>query len=261
MTVEVIAHRGYSAIAPENTLVAFEEALAWNVDGLEWDVRVSADGVPVVIHDETVDRTTDGTGAVQAMTFDALRRLDAGSWFAPEFRGERIPSLEEALAAARGRVPRIYPEVKSCRNEEDIRAIVGQIRDHGFASACAIISLDWNLLRQVRRADPQVTVGLIVERTQRFLGALEHAGADGNAILACDYTILLKHPTLVEEAKARGVELGVWTVNDVLDAERLIELGVTRLTTNEVASLLQHLGHKHGRPPASSRRPGRHSGT
>ncbi|MBI4539690.1 MAG: glycerophosphodiester phosphodiesterase [Gemmatimonadetes bacterium] len=249
-SVEVIAHRGYSGIAPENTLAAFEEAISWNVDGLEWDVRVSADSVPVVIHDETVDRTTDGSGLVGGMTFDELRRLDAGSWFAPEFRGERIPSLDEALAAAAGRVPQIYPEIKGIRGEADIPRILEPIDAHAFADACIIISLDWDILRWVRRSNPQIMIGFIVERRSRYHDALREAADDGRAILACDYTILLKEPRLVEEARVQGITLGVWTVNNVEDAERLIELGVTRLTTNEVARLLQHLGHGHaGRGP------------
>lgn len=242
---EIIAHRGFSGIAPENTRAAFEEALAWSVDGLEWDLHVSADGVPVVIHDATVDRTTDGSGLVREMTLEELKQLDAGSWFGPEFRGERIPTLEEALEIARGRVARVYSEIKECPTAEAMARIIEDLRAHGFGDACVVISLDWELLRLLRSLDRDMTIGFIVERESRFPSALGEARADGRAILACDYRILLKRPMLAQEAHRRGIELGVWTVDDPEDAQRLLALGVTRLTTNEVATLIQHLGHRH----------------
>ena len=93
------AHRGASASAPENTLAAFRAAEAAGAAGIELDVHLSADGVPVVIHDETVDRTTDGHGPVAALTLCRLRQLDAGRWFAPAFAGEALPTLEEILAS------------------------------------------------------------------------------------------------------------------------------------------------------------------
>src|SRR6266704_6290544 len=98
-----IAHRGASARAPENTLAAFAEAVRLGANAIELDVHLTADGVPVVIHDGTVDRTTNGRGEVAAMTLKDLRRLDAGAWFSSRFRGERIPTLEESLEFARGR--------------------------------------------------------------------------------------------------------------------------------------------------------------
>src|SRR5438034_7470028 len=98
-----IAHRGASARAPENTLAAFTEAVRLGANAIELDVHLTADGVPVVIHDATVERTTNGRGEVAAMTSKDLRRLDAGAWFSSRFRGERIPTLEESLEFARGR--------------------------------------------------------------------------------------------------------------------------------------------------------------
>ena len=93
-----IAHRGFSAAAPENTSVAVRKGMAVGADGCEFDVRLSRDGVVVLMHDATVDRTTDGTGRVAELTLADLRRLDAGSWKDAEFRGERVPTLGEALS-------------------------------------------------------------------------------------------------------------------------------------------------------------------
>jgi glycerophosphoryl diester phosphodiesterase len=98
---QIIAHRGASGEAPENTLAAFRRALAIGVDAVELDVHLSADGEPVIIHDPVLARTTDGSGLVSEHTTAALRRLDAGRWFAKPFAGERIPSLAEALDVLR----------------------------------------------------------------------------------------------------------------------------------------------------------------
>jgi glycerophosphoryl diester phosphodiesterase len=101
---KVVGHRGACDIAPENTMASFEQAWRDGADIVEMDVRLSADGYVVVFHDATVDRTTDGTGEVAALTLPQLKRLDAGSWFGPEFAGERIPTLREVGAWAKGRI-------------------------------------------------------------------------------------------------------------------------------------------------------------
>src|SRR3990172_10900022 len=100
----ILAHRGASAYAPENTLAALELALRQRADGLELDAKLSADGQVVVIHDQRVDRTTDGHGRVGQMDFEALRRLDAGSWYDSSFRGQKIPTLVEVLERVGGQL-------------------------------------------------------------------------------------------------------------------------------------------------------------
>ena len=110
-----IAHRGASGRAPENTHVAFAAALALGAEAIELDVQLSADGELVVIHDETLERTTDGTGPVGDRTAAELAALDAGSWFAPEFRGERIPLLADVIAQLRDHVT-LNVEIKSARD-------------------------------------------------------------------------------------------------------------------------------------------------
>src|SRR5436309_263912 len=107
----IVAHRGASALAPENTLAAFRRALEAGAPAVECDVHLTADGAPIVIHDARVDRTTNGTGEVASLTLAALRALDAGGWFDPRFAGERLPTLEETLAIAAGR-SRVFVELK-----------------------------------------------------------------------------------------------------------------------------------------------------
>src|SRR5579863_1834901 len=113
--MEIFAHRGNSGEAPENTLAAFRQVAGVGADGVEFDVQLSRDGVPVVIHDETVDRTTDGKGAVAGLTLAQLQVLDAGKWFGAAFAGERIPTLEAVLEVFRGASIRVNIELKTNR--------------------------------------------------------------------------------------------------------------------------------------------------
>ena len=133
--IGTIAHRGASAFAPENTLAAIEKAIGMSFDYVELEIGVSRDGVPVVVHDKTVDRTTDGSGAVHTLDWDELRQLDAGSWFDPRFRGERIPSLEEALAVMQGRIC-AYWDTKAYATRE----IIDLFRRYGFDRDCLLIT-------------------------------------------------------------------------------------------------------------------------
>ncbi|HEY3108737.1 MAG TPA: glycerophosphodiester phosphodiesterase family protein [Chloroflexota bacterium] len=123
----VLAHRGASAYAPENTLAAFERAVALQSDGIETDVRASRDGVLVLVHDERVDRTTDGEGRVDELSFDELQRLDAGRPFNPRFAGERVPTVEALLERYGGRLP-LCLEVKQVGVEERLVELVRQRR-------------------------------------------------------------------------------------------------------------------------------------
>ena len=115
--VHVVAHRGHELVAPENTLPSFRAALDLGVEYLEVDMRVTKDGVPVVIHDATVDRTTNGSGQVTQLTFAEIRALDAGSWFSPEFAGVQVPTVEEVLNAANGRAC-ILADLKAMPNRK-----------------------------------------------------------------------------------------------------------------------------------------------
>src|SRR5829696_1787768 len=121
----MLAHRGASAYAPENTVAAFDRAIALRTDGIETDVRASSDGVLVLLHDERVDRTTDGEGRVHELSFEALARLDAGAPFSPRFAGERIPTAEAFLERYGGRLP-ICLEVKQVGVEAELVELVRQ---------------------------------------------------------------------------------------------------------------------------------------
>ncbi|HSM36181.1 MAG TPA: glycerophosphodiester phosphodiesterase family protein [Longimicrobiales bacterium] len=234
--MELIAHRGLSARAPENTLAALRLALDERADGVEWDVQASADGVPILLHDDTLDRTTDGSGRAGGYTLAELRSLDAGSWFDSSYGGQPIPSLAEALALTAGRCERIYPELKAGMGGPVIERVVDEIAAAGWSEGATVISLDWDALAEVRRRSG-LRIGFIVERAEDFERAVDLARGDGNAIVDPDRRVLLADPAKAALATSEGVPLASWTVNDPDEAAALLAMGVRGLTTDDVGAL------------------------
>lgn len=235
---EIIAHRGYSAVAPENTLAAVEKALEVGADAVEWDVHVASCGTPVLIHDASLGRTTNGFGPVRRRSLLQLQALDAGTWFDAAFADQRIPSLAEALEHVKGRVGRVYTEVKGYRELEDLDRMARIVRDADLAYDTVFISMDWGILERIAGQDPTVGIGYIVEKRERWEAALERATPLERAIVDVDRRILLAEPELVGQARQRGIDVAVWTVDDPGEAERLRRAGVRRFTTNQVERLL-----------------------
>jgi glycerophosphoryl diester phosphodiesterase len=236
--IEIIGHRGYAARAPENTLVSIEAALTSGARAVEFDVRVACCGTPVVIHDEMLDRTTDGEGPVRRQTVEQLRTLDAGAWFEPGFAGERIPTLTETLDHVAGRAHHIYAEVKGVREPSDVDGMVGIVRDQGMSDRTTFISIDWSILERVRARDAAIRIGFIVETADLFDEALSLAAADPAAILDLNHEIALHDPSVVRRARDEGVGVVTWTVNEPDEATQLRQAGVTGFTTDHVNRLL-----------------------
>jgi glycerophosphoryl diester phosphodiesterase len=159
------AHRGASGLAPENTLAAMKKALSYPfVEWIELDVQLSKDGVPVVIHDDTVNRTTDRKGRVADYTAAELAAMDAGSWFSPAFRGEPVPTLEQVLELTAGKC-RLNIELKTYggRYPGIEAAVVGLLRRHGRTGDSVITSFDPLALRRVKEAESRMRTGLIID--------------------------------------------------------------------------------------------------
>ena len=238
-----IAHRGASGTRPENTLVAFRRAREIGADYVELDIRATADGVAVVMHDGTVDRTTDGVGPVSELTLAQVKSLDAGAWFAPEYAGERVPTLAEAVALTGAGMP-LSLEIKAAGVEEQA---VAAIRGSGNADSF-ISSFDEGCLRRVRELDPQMPIELIVGigplRSDEIDALIARARGLGVQILAVSYGGVT--PELVAATSAAGLGLVCWTVDDRDDMQRMLDLGVRAITTNHPEVLQELLGRPVG---------------
>ena len=239
MAPTVIAHRGYSAKAPENTMAAMNLAIEAGARALEWDVSTAQCGTPVLFHDPHLGRTTNGVGPVRRRTLAQIQALDAGSWFDAAFEGETVPSLEEALRGVQGRVDRVFCEIKGYRELEDLDRMARIVAEADMRDAVTFISLDWKNVERIRGQDPEVAIGYIVDKAAEFDDALDRAVRDGNALLDLKHTLVLDDPSLAARAREAGVEVAVWTVNDPAEADRLLAAGVQGFTTDQVETLLE----------------------
>ncbi len=239
MTLEVIAHRGYSARAPENTLSALEHALRCGASALEWDLQRSREGIPIVLHDETLDRTTNGEGLASDFPLEALARLDAGSWFHPLFAGEPLPTLHAVLRQVGQRAERLYPEIKRGATRSEVQRILDEVLAADLLGKTVFISMDWDALDRIGEVAPTSQLGYIVETPERYAAGIQRVRDDARLLLDLDYRIVLQNPELTAEAVAAGIDLAVWTVNTPEEATQLADAGVTRFTTNEVERLLR----------------------
>lgn len=223
----VVAHRGASGEAPENTLAAFRLALELGAEGVELDVHLSAEGVPVVLHDALVDRTTDGRGPVRDLSLEALRGLDAGRWFADRFSGERIPTLAEALALLRP--VRVIVEIKNgpIYYEGIAREVAAVIRETGHP-AVTVSSFDHPVLLEMKELCPRLpTAVLFVARPIDPVRLAKDAGA---AYLHPQWAYVTA--AMVEQAHRAGLRVEAWTVDDPVVMTRLAEMGVDGIMSN-----------------------------
>lgn len=228
------AHRGASADAPENTLAAFSLAEQQGADGIELDVQLSRDGVPVILHDERLERTSNGRGRVDRVAWRELRDLDVGSWFAPEFSAERLPSLADVLSWADDRL-QLNLEVK---DSSAARALLGLLRD--FPRARVLVSsFDHRLLAALRYAAPRLPLGFLNDR-RFWRRSLQRAVA----ARALSFHPRAEHVSLPMLAACREQRLAVypWTVDSVSFATRLRRLGVNGVFSNRPGALRQGLG-------------------
>ena len=229
-----IAHRGASADFPENTLCAFAAAIAAGADLCELDVQRTADGGLVVMHDEKLERTTNGSGEVARIESRKLFALDAGGWFSSRFTGERIPSLEEVFELTQGRGG-LNVEIKAKGIEE---AVVDVIRRWGARETTLVSSFDRRALARIREIAPEIRIGVLADRGRRRLVTVaEEMGA-----AAINPRHDLVDQRLCAEAHRKGLQVYAWTVDDPAMMRRLIELGVDGIMTNRPGRLRALLG-------------------
>ena len=224
----VIAHRGASAAAPENTIAAFERALTDGADAIELDVHLSRDDHPVVIHDPTLERTTDGSGPVRGHTMRELKRLDAGAWRGPAFAGQRLQTLQEVLERFRGRTsfwielkggPDLYPDVEE--------RIVGLLEVYDVIDGALVQTFDPAALARLRAFSRELSLGVLLARAP--LDVERDVPLTANAV--CPSAEILGAPER-ETIRRSGRQCHVWTVNEPALMDRLVEWSVDGIITD-----------------------------
>ncbi|GIP40369.1 glycerophosphoryl diester phosphodiesterase [Paenibacillus sp. J31TS4] len=226
----VIAHRGASSEAPENTLVAMRIGIEQGCEGIEFDIHLTKDNQIVVCHDAKVDRTTNGTGAIRDMTLEELRQLDAGSWFDEKFAGEKVPTLEEVFALAPADML-LNIELKESYGGAIEPVLAELIRRHNRLDSVVVSSFFHKTLARLREIDPEIKVGALYAHD--FLSHRQFAES---------YPIPLTslHPGYkyipcedIRESVAAGFKVYVWTVNHREDMEKLAACGVSGMISDK----------------------------
>jgi len=224
------AHRGASGYFPENTMAAFQSAIELGAKGIETDVQMTSDGELVLIHDESLLRTTGVNKLVKDVTLEELRQLDCGSWFDPKFAGERIPTLDELLQLAKSASIKLNIELKSgvVLYPDIEHKLLQKLAEFGLQQQCIISSFNHYSLALCHALNPNVATGILyMEGLYRPWDYAATLGA--NALHAPNYAV---NAELVEEAARNNTSYNVWTVNDPQDMKRLIATGVAGIITD-----------------------------
>ena len=233
----VIAHRGASATAPENTIAAFEQAIVDGADGIELDLHLSSDDQLVVIHDASVGRTTNGSGSVRDRTLRELKRLDAGGWRGPRFEGQRIQTLQEVFERFRDRT-RFWIELKGGSNRYPgiEERVVSTIEIYDVLDRALVQSFDRRAVEQIRSLNREIRVGVLTDRQplRAVIGSL-----------VPPYALCPRADTITDDdlaqMRAAGLDCYVWTVNEPAQMDRLIDYGVSGIITDRPELLRSRL--------------------
>ena len=235
--VIIEAHRGDSANAPENTMAAFRRAVDLDADSMEFDVHPALDGTLMVIHDSTLDRTTNGTGAVQTKTVEQLRRLDAGAWFSPEFAGEKLPTLEEVCALLEKINIKLNIEIKASPPGQNVPlTLVNLLRRFGKEHDYIVSSFNLQALLEVRKIEPQIQLALIGKGPEILPQAKHH----DLPWIHGEFSTVDK--PLIDAAHALGKRVNIWTMDDPSRFAYWKGIGVDKICTNCPSKMLAAAG-------------------
>jgi len=226
---KIIAHRGFSGVAPENTLIAFQKAIECGADYFELDVHKTKDGLPVVIHDKSVNRTSsnDMKGKIVEMTSGELAAVKVGypKKFSDKYKDEKIPTLREALELARGKI-KVCIEIKVDGVEKEVLKIVNEL---GVNDEVIIFSFSYPVLTKIRQLDSIIPILFLKNRADKM--TIDYAkDIESDAIGVGSGTTITKE--FLEIAHSKGIEVWKWTVDDKNKMEQLIDLGIDGLITN-----------------------------
>jgi glycerophosphoryl diester phosphodiesterase len=244
--VWVVGHRGAMGHCPENTLASFERGLELGADWIELDVHLSRDGALVVIHDETLDRTTNGRGAVRDKSLAELKALDAGSWFGADYAGQRIPTLDEVLAWARRRNTIVDIEIKNAPvyYAGIEAAVVEVLHRHDMTEQVIVISFDHAAVQRVKTLDSRIATGVLYAGRPVDAGVGMARQAQADAVLPHWAYVTADD---VAAAHAAGLSVAPWASSDPAVLRHLIAAGVDAIGTNHPDVLRDVLAPGHAR--------------
>lgn len=224
--VEVTAHRGYSAVYPENTIPAFKGAIQVGADWAELDVQQTADGEVIVMHDSNLKRTTGLDKEVWQVTWDEIKDLDNGSWFDKKYQTVRIPTLEEVLKVCRGKI-HLNIEIKPSGHDKDLEEQVAKLlKKYHMRDTCVVSSLKYDSLRKIKEADDSIETAYITSVSYGNFTDLKYA--DGYSV---ESTLLSK--SFVNKAQKAGKQIYVWTVNSEERLEKVVGMGIDNVITDD----------------------------
>ncbi|WP_017379452.1 glycerophosphodiester phosphodiesterase [Paenisporosarcina sp. TG-14] len=228
--MKIYAHRGSSGTHPENTLAAFKEAARLEIFGVELDVHLTQDDKLVVIHDESINRTSNGKGFVRDLTLSELRAYDFGNWFGDDFKGESIPTLEEVLKIFQNTAHHLNIELKSDIFEYEGMGdkVLHLVEKMGLAERVLISSFDHEAVRNFKKSAPLIEVALVTMDV--LVDAYDYARFIPADALHISYPAALRKMT--KEAMLKGAIIRVFTVNEVLDVQALQQIGVHAIFTD-----------------------------
>ncbi|MEE2569816.1 glycerophosphodiester phosphodiesterase family protein [Pseudarthrobacter sp. J64] len=232
----VIAHRGLSSVVPENTLQALLSGGRAGADWVEMDVNTSADGVPVVIHDGSVDRTTAGTGNVSDLTSGYIAGLEAGSWFAPAYAGAKVPTLAEFLDQSDAEGSGILLEVKGPETRAEVQRIIDMVRERGLQNHTILQSFDTNVLQYAREYAPTLRLGLL--RGTLDADVVAAAKQYGVVTYNPNWSALAARPGAIKELHDAGIAVMPYTVDSAEQWKVMTQAGVDGIITNRAGALV-----------------------
>ncbi len=245
--LKIIAHRGGSNLAPENTLAAFKKAINLDVDMIEIDVHLSKDSNIIVIHDKTIDRTTDGTGEIKNMTLDEIKKYDAGSWFNESFQDERVPTLDETFNAIKGQTILLI-EIKDGdeRYPGLEKRVVESIHKHNANTWTVVQSFNKNSILRVKKMDPLIITYYLVSSEFDGLYSDITEKINANRKIVKQFDGIAAHYSHLDSANVEimhkaGFEVFTWTVDKPEDMIKIIDINIDGIITNSPGKLKEIL--------------------
>ncbi|GAB2537697.1 glycerophosphodiester phosphodiesterase family protein [Gracilibacillus alcaliphilus] len=240
--MEIIAHRGASGYAPENTLAAFQKAVESGATGIELDVRLTKDQVPVICHDPTIKRTSNGTAAIHQSSLAELKQYDFGAWYDSEFVGEKIPTVEETLKLLKDKDVDINIEIKNgpVMQPGIEKVLVDLIDKYDMQDRILISSFDHHCLKRVAILDETIRIGFILH--MNLLHVFDYLKNSGVKTYSIHPNYFYVTDEMIEKARKHKVKVYPYTVNDKELGRKYLEQGVDGLITNKPLLFQQLVG-------------------